>query len=75
MEPLETQYGSKRSPRKVKTKKRTALKKVGKNLLTCIMLLDLVRRFPDIARQVCCYPKQSTSHSLMKRVPARNTVV
>lgn len=68
MNPLEKQYG----PRKAKTKtakKRITLKKWEKIQRTCMTLLDLARRFPDMARQVCFYPKQSTFHSLVNRVP------
>ena len=36
---------------------------------TCLTLMELAQAFPNIAQQVCFYPKQSTFNSLVGRVP------
>ena len=36
---------------------------------TCLTLLELAQTFPNIAQQVCFYPKQSTFNSLVGWVP------
>ena len=36
---------------------------------TCLTLMQLAQAFPNIAQQVCFYPKQSTFNSLVGRVP------
>ena len=49
-------------PMRKKKKKATQQK-------TCLTLMELARAFPNIAQQVCFYPKQSTFNSLVGRVP------
>ena len=44
-------------------------KKKGTQQKTCLTLMELARAFPNIAQQVCFYPKQSTFNSLVGRVP------
>ena len=36
---------------------------------TCLTLMELAQAFPNIAQQVCFYPKQSTFNSLVGWVP------
>ena len=44
--------------KKKKTKKRNSQK-------VCVTLMDIARKFPDIAKQVCFHPKVSSFKSLM----------
>ena len=44
-------------------------KKKSTQQKTCLTLMELARAFPNIAQQVCFYPKQSTFNSLVGRVP------
>ena len=44
-------------------------KKKPRQPKTCLTLMELAQAFPNIARQVCFHPKQSTFNSLVGRVP------
>ena len=44
-------------------------KKTAQQKKTCLTLMELARAFPNIAQQVCFYPKQSTFNSLVGWVP------
>ena len=44
-------------------------KKKSSNKKTCLTLMELAQAFPNIAQQVCFYPKQSTFNSLVGWVP------
>ena len=44
-------------------------KKKASQQKTCLTLMELARAFPNIAQQVCFYPKQSTFNSLVGWVP------
>ena len=47
-------------------------KKKGK---TCLSLDHLARRYPDITKTVCFYPKQATMRSLINATPRRTSKV
>ena len=67
--------GALRSPRKKKHRRRAGRhppmrkKKKTTQQKTCLTLMELAQAFPNIAQQVCFYPKQSTLNSLVGRVP------
>ena len=44
-------------------------KKKATQQKNCLTLMELAQAFPNIAQQVCFYPKQSTLNSLVGRVP------
>ena len=44
-------------------------KKKASQQKTCLTLMELAQAFPNIAQQVCFYPKQSTFNSLVGWVP------
>ena len=54
------------------TKAKTAKKKGGK---TCLSLASVARRYPDMIKNVCFYPKQATLRSLINVTPHRTSRV
>ena len=55
--------------KKTPTMKKSKMgKKKGK---TCLSLAHLARRYPDITKTVCFYPKQATMRSLINATPRR----
>ena len=47
-------------------------KKKGK---TCLSLANVARRYPDMTKTVCFYPKQATLRSLINTTPHRTSKV
>ena len=51
---------------KKKTTPKTQKRRVKRNSKkVCVTLMDIARKFPDIAKQVCFHPKVSSFKSLM----------
>ena len=54
------------------TRAKVAKKRRGK---TCLSLANVARRYPDMTKTVCFYPKQATLRSLINVTPHRTSKV
>ena len=61
-----------RASRHPPMKKTTVKRQKGK---TCVSLARLARRYPDITKTVCFYPKQASMRSLINYTPRRTNKV